>query len=195
MAPFRCIRSMAPLLIFSLQKVPTNTGYACQLQSWGESLAFILYTLCVILLISVDGRYFLFLVLDKAVCPFLVKVLWDADLAPHLRKVAWRTAQCQSGSVSYLSSVYTCHVPVFNTIFVVPVTLSKEQSSRRISFWTRILFIWSTTPCGVWDSKRRLRPTRLYSLFTLWLLYVLYHLNTFWLLSHVLHLLHLLHLY
>ena len=39
----------------------------------GESLAFILYTLCIILLISVGGRYFLFLILDKAVCPFLVK--------------------------------------------------------------------------------------------------------------------------
>ena len=64
---------MAPLLIFSLQKVPANTGYARRLQSWGESLAFILYTLCVILLISVGGRYFLFLILDKAVCPFLVK--------------------------------------------------------------------------------------------------------------------------
>ncbi len=73
MAPFWCIRSMAPLLIFSLQKVPANTGYARRLQSWGESLAFILYTRCVILLISVGGRYFLFLILDKAVCPFLVK--------------------------------------------------------------------------------------------------------------------------
>ncbi len=38
-----------------------------------ESLAFIPYTLCVLLLISVGGRYFLFLILDKAVCPFLVK--------------------------------------------------------------------------------------------------------------------------
>ena len=73
MAPLRCIRSMAPQLIFSLQKVPANTGYARRLQSWGESLAFILYTLCVILLISVGGRYFLFLILDKVVCPFLVK--------------------------------------------------------------------------------------------------------------------------
>ncbi len=36
-----------------------------------------LHSLCIlvvfILLISVGGRYFLFLVLDKAVCPFLVK--------------------------------------------------------------------------------------------------------------------------
>ncbi len=35
-----------------------------------------LHSLCIlvfILLISVGGRYFLFLFLDKAVCPFLVK--------------------------------------------------------------------------------------------------------------------------
>jgi hypothetical protein len=31
------------------------------------------HSFCVILLISVGGRYFLFLTLDKAVCPFLVK--------------------------------------------------------------------------------------------------------------------------
>ncbi len=64
---------MAPLLIFSLQMVPANTEYARRLQSWGESLAFVLYTLCAILLYSVGGRYFLFLILDKAVCPFLAK--------------------------------------------------------------------------------------------------------------------------
>jgi hypothetical protein len=64
-----------PYCGFSLQKVPANAGYARRLQSWGERLAFILYTstLCVTLLISVGGRYFLFLILDKAVCPFLVK--------------------------------------------------------------------------------------------------------------------------
>ena len=51
MALFQCIHSMAHRSIFSLLKIPANTGYARQLLSWG----------------------ILFLVLDKVVCPFLVK--------------------------------------------------------------------------------------------------------------------------
>ncbi len=144
--------------------------------------------------------FFLFLLVAFISCSWsLIRrcvLSWQStDLAPHLRKFAWQTAQCQSGSVSYLSSVYTCHVPVFNPILVVPVTVSKDQSSRRFSFWTRTLFIWLTTYFGTWDSKRRLRPTRLYSLYALWLFYQWYHLNTLWLLYHVLHLSHLSHLY
>jgi hypothetical protein len=39
--------------------------------SWGECIVFVIYM--PLLLISLCGRYFLFLVLDKVVCPFLVK--------------------------------------------------------------------------------------------------------------------------
>ena len=58
--------------------------------------------------------------------------------------------------------------------------MSKEQSSRRFSHWTRILFTWSTTPSGIWVSKRRRRQKRytcnvLFRLYLLWHLMNLYH--------------------
>ncbi len=88
MALFQCIRCMAHLSINSLLKIPANTGYARQLLSWG---------------IFVLGGM-----------SFPGKVLWDANLAPHLWEDAGRTAWCQSRSVSNLCSVYHYHVPVFN---------------------------------------------------------------------------------
>jgi hypothetical protein len=55
-----------------------------------------------------------------------------AGLAP--RTLGTKAGAMTTALHARLSSVYTCHVPVFNPILVVPVTVSKKQSSRQFSF-------------------------------------------------------------
>ena len=71
MAAWRHISNTALLLICSLRRGPESTRWRHQPQTWGECIVFVLSM--PLFLISLSGRFFLFLVLDKVVCPFMVK--------------------------------------------------------------------------------------------------------------------------
>ena len=59
-------------------------------------------------LISLCGRFFLFLVLDKVACPFLVKYFEMPIWHPTSEKA--RIARCQSRCVSFIASVLHLHL-------------------------------------------------------------------------------------
>ena len=62
------------------------------------------------------------------------KVLWDANLAPHQRKNAWRPSGCQSRPVSNLSYVYHWHLAVFNQFHSLLWQLQCEGNCREEDF-------------------------------------------------------------
>ena len=159
MAASRPIRSMALRLIFSHRRGLENSGWRRQLQSWGESIVLVVYIHHAAYLLNsfVAGiscswpwiRWFVLSLSSTLRCRY-----GTPPAKGHLMNCSMQKSICK---YYHFLSPLACAWPI---AFFISATLSKELSWRRFSCWTRISFIWSTTFSGIWDSKRRLRPTR-----------------------------------
>ena len=83
----------------------------------------------------------------------------NGPFASRLRKDPWRTARRQcSMPKSICKYKYLFCLPLvcaWRIIFFLSATLSKELSRSRATWWTRTLFIWSTTLSGQVSAKRK----------------------------------------